>query len=161
MPWRRLGWSALGALILAGAVVWWRAHFRETVEQARRATGELLADTQPESIPDGALYQRFRARRDAVDSMRLLLRRLVAAESAYWADSSKYTTNLGTGLRSVGSVVGPTILLTRDGWWGWVSSVYAQMTCKVYVGGPPPDTGFGAAEPGQPVCTGEHAASYP
>ena len=160
MLWRRLGWSALGAVLLAGAVVWLRAHLRETVQNVRQTTSELVA-TPAESVPDGALYQRFRARRDAVDSMRLMLRRLVVAESVYWAESTKFTTNLGTGLRSVGSVVGPTIQLTRDGWWAWVSSVYARMTCKVYIGAPPPDTGFAAAKPGEPVCTGENAASYP
>jgi len=35
------------------------------------------------------------------------------------------------------------------------------MTCKVYIGAPPQDTGFAAAKPGEPVCTGENAASYP
>src|SRR5213593_3995153 len=163
MPVRQLTWSALGALIIVGAVVWWRAHFRETVQRARDvasvAASELVA-APAESVPDGALYQRFRARRDAVDSMRLMLRRLAAAESIYWADSTKFTTNLGTTLHSIGGVVGPTIQITQDGWWAWVSSTYALMTCKMYVG-TRPNTTFPNAKPGEPVCTGEDAGSWP
>ncbi len=163
MPVRQLTWSALGAFIVVGAVVWWRAHFRETVQRARdvaSVTASELIAAPAESVPDGAVYQRFKARRAAVDSMRLMLRRLAAAESNYWADSTKFTTNLGTALHSIGGVVGPTIQITQDGWWAWVSSTYALMTCKMYVG-TRPETTFPNAKPGEPVCTGEHAATYP
>lgn len=115
IPARPLIWSGFAALLLVSGVVWWRRHFRETVQSARDvasiAASELVA-APAESVPDGAVYQRFKARRAAVDSMRLMLRRLAAAESNYWADSTKFTTNLGTTLHSIGSVVGPTIQIT-------------------------------------------------
>src|SRR5256885_1954873 len=51
-------------------------------------------------------------------SMKSDLRNLVTAEEAYFADSVKYTTNLGTAYATTSGVVGPTIALTADGWTG-------------------------------------------
>src|SRR2546425_9466284 len=49
-------------------------------------------------------------------SMKSDLRNLVTAEEAYFADSVKYTTNLGTAFSTTSGVVGPTIALSADGW---------------------------------------------
>ncbi len=62
------------------------------------------------------------------------LRNLVTAEEAYFADSVKYTTNLGTGYATTSGVLGPTIALTTDGWTAWVSHTTTAKTCAIYVG---------------------------
>ncbi|PYO67284.1 MAG: hypothetical protein DMD71_07780, partial [Gemmatimonadetes bacterium] len=46
-------------------------------------------------------------------SMKSDLRNLVTAEEAYFADSVKYTTNLGTAFATTSGVVGPTIATLR------------------------------------------------
>jgi hypothetical protein len=118
-------------------------------EQARELVG------QPESVSDGAVYQRFRARRAAVASMKADLLRLVAAESALVADSGFPRAQLGapywTG-PSRGNV-GPWIHLTPNGWWATLSSSVTAIQCAVAVGG---DTTFGTAGPGEPWCFGEN-----
>src|SRR6266581_2768734 len=44
-------------------------------------------------------------------SMKSDLRNLVTAEEAYFADSVKYTSNLGTAYATTSGVVGPTVAL--------------------------------------------------
>ena len=66
--------------------------------------------------------------------MKADLRNLVTAEEAYFADSIKYTTNLGTMYRTSTGVVGPTIALTGDGWTASVSHTATTRTCAVYGG---------------------------
>ncbi len=46
-------------------------------------------------------------------SMKSDLRNLVTAEEAYFADSVKYTSNLGTAYATTSGVVGPTIAVRR------------------------------------------------
>src|SRR5437773_2609162 len=48
-------------------------------------------------------------------SMKSDLRNLITAEEAYFADSVKYTSNLGTQYNVTSGVVGPTIAVTADG----------------------------------------------
>src|SRR5256886_10581421 len=48
-------------------------------------------------------------------SMKSDLRNLITAEEAYFADSVKYTSNLGTAYNTTSGVVGPTITVTADG----------------------------------------------
>src|SRR5205807_3066512 len=67
-------------------------------------------------------------------SMKSDLRNLVTAEEAYFADSVKYTTALGTAFNTTGGVVGPTIATTADGWTAWVSRTTTTKTCAIYVG---------------------------
>ena len=69
--------------------------------------------------------------------MKADLRNLVTAEEAYFADSIKYTTNLGTMYRTSTGVVGPTIALTADGWTASVSHTATTRTCAVYGGSTP------------------------
>ena len=69
-----------------------------------------------------------------IASMKSDLRNLVTAEEAYFADSVKYTTNLGTAFAVTTGVVGPTIALTADGWTATVSHTTTTKTCAIYVG---------------------------
>src|SRR5438094_8091966 len=46
-------------------------------------------------------------------SMKSDLRNLITAEEAYFADSVKYTNNLGTNYATTSGVVGPTIKIGR------------------------------------------------
>ena len=82
-------------------------------------------------------------------SMKSDLRNLITAEEAYFADSVKYTTGLGTMFATSNGVVGPTIALTADGWTGWVSHNVTTKTCAIYVG----STALApATKEGSPAC---------
>ena len=77
------------------------------------------------------------------------LRTLVTAEEAYFADSIKYTTNLGAAYRVSTGVVGPTIALTPDGWTAQVSHSASLRMCAVYGG----STALApAVKEGEPRC---------
>ena len=78
------------------------------------------------------------------------LRNLVTAEEAYFVDSIKYTTNLGTMFRTSTGTVGPTIVLTGDGWTATVRHTTSVRTCAVYMGSTPLAP---AAKEGEPRCT--------
>jgi prepilin-type N-terminal cleavage/methylation domain-containing protein len=83
-------------------------------------------------------------------SMKSDLRNLVTAEEAYFADSIKYTSNLGTTYSTTTGVIGPTITTTGDGWTAWVSHTTTTRTCAVYTG----STALAPAlKEGEPRCT--------
>src|SRR5438876_6432413 len=70
-------------------------------------------------------------------SMKSDLRNLVTAEEAFFADSVKYTSTVGAGgvlYVTTRGVVGPTIILTADGWDGRVCRATTTKTCAIYVG---------------------------
>src|SRR5206468_10451933 len=67
-------------------------------------------------------------------SMKSDLRNLITAEEAYFADSVKYTSNLGTQYATTSGVVGPTIAVTADGFTATVSHTTTTKTCAIYVG---------------------------
>src|SRR5438876_8365692 len=67
-------------------------------------------------------------------SMKSDLRNLITAEEAYFADSVKYTSNLGTAYNVTSGVVGPTIAVTANGFTATVSHTTTTKTCAVYVG---------------------------
>jgi len=82
-------------------------------------------------------------------SMKTDVRNLVTSEEAYFADSIKYTTNLGTMYATSAGVVGPTIALTADGWTAWVSHTTTPKTCVIFVG----STAIApATKEGTPTC---------
>jgi hypothetical protein len=143
--------ASLGVGVLANRERWApevRQYRTGLAEHARELTG------QPESVSDGAVQQRFQARRAAVAAMKADLRRLVAAESAVVADTGfplpqlppRYWTGPSRGN------VGPFITMTRNGWWATMSHTVTAIHCAVAVGG---DTTFGTAKSGEPVCFGE------
>src|SRR2546428_3460342 len=67
-------------------------------------------------------------------SMKSDLRNLVTAEEAYFADSVKYTNNLGTAYNTTSGVLGPNIQVTANGWTATVSHTTTTKTCAIYVG---------------------------
>jgi len=69
-----------------------------------------------------------------IASMKSDLRNLITAEEAYFADSVKYTSNLGTAYATTSGVVGPTITTTADGFTANVSHTTTLKTCSIYVG---------------------------
>jgi len=82
-------------------------------------------------------------------SMKSDLRNLVTAEEAYFADSVKYTSNLGTAYATTSGVVGPTITLTANGWTASVSHTTTTKTCAIFVGSTPLAP---ANKEGEPKC---------
>src|SRR5437762_6721983 len=87
-------------------------------------------------------------------SMKSDLRNLVTAEEAYFADSVKYTTNLGTAYATTSGVgVAPgqpmTITLTADGWQATVGHSTTTKQCAIYVGS---TTTTWATKEGEPKC---------
>ena len=111
-------------------------------EQTRELSGE------PEPVSDGAVQQRYGARRAAIAAMIADLQRLVAAESALTADSGyprtlrfEHSPHYWTG-PSRGNV-GPLITITPNGWWATMQTTgVSGIHCAVAVGG---DTTFGSA----------------
>ncbi|HKC38044.1 MAG TPA: prepilin-type N-terminal cleavage/methylation domain-containing protein [Gemmatimonadales bacterium] len=74
-------------------------------------------------------------------SMKSDLRNLITAEEAYFADSVKYSagTSCATAPGTVSfctttGVLGPTIVVTADGFTATVSHTTTTKTCAVYVG---------------------------
>jgi type IV pilus assembly protein PilA len=82
-------------------------------------------------------------------SMKSDLRNLITAEEAYFADSVKYTSNLGTAYATTSGVVGPTIQVTADGFTATVSHTTTTKTCSIYVGSTPLAP---ANKEGEPKC---------
>src|SRR5256885_15463715 len=97
----------------------------------------------------------FRSKEKAyLASMKSDLRNLVTAEEAYFADSVKYTTNLGTAYATTSGVgVAPgqpiTITLTADGWQATVVHSTPPKQCAIYVGS---TTTTWATKEGEPKC---------
>ena len=82
-------------------------------------------------------------------SMKSDLRNLITAEEAYFADSVKYTSNLGTAYNTTSGVIGPTIAVTADGFTARVSHTTTTKTCSIYVG----STALAPAnKEGEPKC---------
>lgn len=77
------------------------------------------------------------------------LRNLVTAEEAYFADSIKYTTDLGTQYRISTGTTALNILLTADGWTATVGHSSSTTTCAIYTGSFPIAP---AVKEGEPRC---------
>lgn len=155
---RSIAGYALGAAVLAGVLLLVRERVTSRAAEARARLSETvrMITAEPESVPSGALYQRFRLRRDGVALMRSDLLRLVAAESAFTVDSGRPTAFPPvTYFVPAKDNVGPVIRLTPNGWWATIQNLHTAITCAVAVG---PDTTIGGARPGEPTCWGETAA---
>jgi len=84
-----------------------------------------------------------------IASMKSDLRNLVTAEEAYFADSVKYTSNLGTLFTTTSGVSTPTITVTADGFTANVTHTTTTKTCSIYVG----STALAPAnKEGEPKC---------
>ncbi len=85
-----------------------------------------------------------------VASMKSDLRNLVTAEEAYFADSVKYTTNLGTAFNTTqGNTLG-AITTANGGWVASVRNLNTTRTCVIFIG---PNTTAPAVNEGAPGCT--------
>ncbi|HET7790458.1 MAG TPA: prepilin-type N-terminal cleavage/methylation domain-containing protein [Gemmatimonadales bacterium] len=69
-----------------------------------------------------------------IASMKSDLRNLVTAEEAYFADSVKYSTNLGTAFAVTSGNTTPVIALTADGWTATITNANTTKTCAIYIG---------------------------
>src|ERR671919_1567525 len=72
-----------------------------------------------------------------IASMKSDLRNLVTAQEAYFADSVKYTSDLGTAYATTSGVTLDAInypTATNDGWTASVSHSTTDVTCAIYVG---------------------------
>jgi len=69
-----------------------------------------------------------------IASMKSDLRNLVTAEEAYFADSVKYSTNLGTAFAVTSGNTTPVIVLTADGWTATITNANTTKTCAIYIG---------------------------
>ena len=81
--------------------------------------------------------------------MKVDLRNLYTAEEAYFADSIKYTTDLGAAYRVSTGVGTPSITVTGDGWSASVTHTTSTRTCAIYAG----STSLApAVKEGEPRC---------
>src|SRR5690348_15639938 len=62
-----------------------------------------------------------------IASMKSDLRNLVTAEEAYFADSVKYSTNLGTAYAVTSGNTTPVIALSADGWTASISNANTKI----------------------------------
>jgi|SRR5690348_14670358 len=69
-----------------------------------------------------------------IASMKSDLRNLVTAEEAYFADSVKYSTNLGTAYAVTSGNTTPVIALSADGWTASISNANTTKTCAIFIG---------------------------
>jgi hypothetical protein len=73
----------------------------------------------------------------AVDAMKADLRNLVAAEAAFFAESTRYTVRIGSGGLTYEVAAGnfsPKITLTQGGWVASISSRNTRTRCLVFIG---------------------------
>ncbi len=98
--------------------------------------------------------------RAEVASMKSDLRNLVMAEENYFAESLKYTTDLGSRFRVSAGNNPATITLTAEGWTASITSPNSSQACAVYIGSTPLPP---AAKEGTPACaeTGSRASPLP
>jgi len=87
--------------------------------------------------------------RAQVAAMRSDLRNLVTVEESYFADSQKYSANLGAAFRVSAGNEMPTITTTPDGWSASMTSSNSAQICAVFVGSTPLPP---ATKEGSPAC---------
>src|SRR2546422_6816779 len=99
--------------------------------------------------PRSTLFPYTTLFRSYLASMKSDLRNLITAEEAYFADSVKYTSNLGTAYATTTGVVGPTIKRTAKRLTANESHTTTTNTCAIYVG----STSLAPAnKEGEPKC---------
>ena len=85
-------------------------------------------------------------------AMKSDLRNLVTAEEAFFADSVKYTTTIGTGGLTFNVTSGngtPTIAITADGWTATINNLNTTKTCAIFIGS---TSTAPANKEGEPKC---------
>ena len=84
-----------------------------------------------------------------IASIKSDLRNLVTAEEAYFADSVKYTTALGTAFAVTSGNGTPSIALTANGWTATITNANTTKTCAIFIG---TSSVAPATKEGEPKC---------
>ena len=145
-----LALAAAGGWAIAQAIALPRVVAPGGVAQVVAHSGMVLAAALFAALALGAVPKMAGTKEKAyLAEMKSDLRNLVTAEEAYFADSTRFTTNLGSMYSASSGVTGPTIATTADGWTAHVGQTSTVYTCAIFVGSTPlaPATAEGA-----PAC---------
>jgi len=133
-----LALAAAGGWAVAQAIALPRAAAPGGVGRVVADSGMVVAAALFAALALGAVPKMAGTKEKAyIAEMKSDLRNLVTAEEAYFADSTRYTTNLGTLYYVSSGVVGPTIALTATGWTAKVGQTSTIFTCAIFVGNTP------------------------
>ena len=145
-----LALTAAGGWTVAQAIALPRVASAGGVAQVVAHTGMVLAAALFAALALGAV-PKFEGTKERayLASMKSDLRNLVTAEEAYFADSTRFTTNLGTSFATTSNVTGPEIKLTATGWTAKVGHTTTIYTCAIFVGQTPLPP---ATIEGHPAC---------
>ena len=126
--------TAAGGWTVAQAVGLPRVAPAGGVAQVVAHTGMVLAAALFAALALGAV-PKFEGTKERayLASMKSDLRNLVTAEEAYFADSTHFTTNLGTSFATTSNVTGPEIKITATGWTAKVGHTTTIYTCAIFV----------------------------
>ena len=157
---RQLAAYGAGVAILGVAILLVRRPLASGVGRAQTQVTEAAREltAEPESVMSRAVYQHFRARREAVATMRADLRKWAVAESAFIADSGRPVMTLEPPDYGFTASKGNAQTLRFGPWsWGpvvWMAGRREGITCWVYV---TLDTRLSELNSGQPACAGNSA----
>jgi len=157
---RTLTGYAVGTALVLAMILAIRGRVATGVGRTRTELTETarLLTAEPDSMQSRVGYYRFRARRDTVAAMRAYLLKVVAAESAFVAESGHVAswvwveTTKGAGSTAWVHVEWPWE--PSFVWWAVRHNVDFRITCWVYVG---PDTTMSHSASGTPACAGDRA----
>ena len=127
-----------GTWAVTQAIALPRAAASGGIAQVIAHSGMVLAAALFAALALGAVPKMAGTKERAyIAEMKSDLRNLVTAEEAYFADSTRYTTNLGSMYSASAGVTGPTIATTADGWTAHVGQTSTVYTCAIFVGATP------------------------
>jgi hypothetical protein len=138
----------VGVLLAARPLARRFGEIRSDLAIARSDTGEVMAS---------ATYQRFKARREAIATMRSALFAVAAAESTFVADSGRPTSSfIGRyAFPNDRFNLGPTVEIQRDRWIARIGNNHTSIQCTLTAMLDPVTWRY---HPGAPVCAGWTAA---
>src|SRR5437773_4372794 len=127
-----------GTWAVTQAIALPRAAASGGIAQVIAHSGMVLAAALFAALALGAVPKMAGTKEKAyLAEMKSDLRNLVTAEEAYFADSTRFTTNLGSMYSASSGVTGPTIATTADGWTAHVGQTSTVYTCAIFVGSTP------------------------
>ena len=130
-----LALAAAGGWAIAQAIALPRVAAAGGMVQVVAHSGMVLAAALFAALALGAVPRMAGTKEKAyLAVMKSDLRNLVTAEEAYFADSTRFTTNLGSMYSASSGVTGPTIATTADGWTAHVGQLSTVYTCAIFVG---------------------------
>ncbi len=142
----------VGAVGLLAGLLAARRPIAQAVARGGTQLSDVLhiANSQPESVDDGARLQLLHMRHAVLASMRADLLAFAEGEARFFADSGHYTADPYPAYWS-GARAGNDIFAAQrspHGWWTQISNGASTIGCAVAVG----DIVIGPARPGEPVC---------